>query len=55
MTPGMRFAVGYGRTVLTAALAYVKRQRGTLLRQLDAEAARSGSPPRDAAQRPAAE
>jgi PadR family transcriptional regulator AphA len=36
MTPGMRFAVGYGRTVLTAALAYVKRQRGSFLRQLEA-------------------
>jgi PadR family transcriptional regulator AphA len=55
MTPGMRFAVGYGRTVLTAALAYVKRQRGTLLRELEAEGARSGSQPRDAARQSAAE
>jgi PadR family transcriptional regulator AphA len=35
LTPGMRFAVGYGRAVLSAALAYVRRQRGQFLRELE--------------------
>lgn len=34
LTPGMRFALGYGRTMLSAALAYVKRQQPQLLREL---------------------
>lgn len=37
-TPGMQFAVGYGRAVLTAALGYVRRQRRTLLDALEAQA-----------------
>jgi len=34
LTPGQRFALGYGRTVLSAALAYCKRQRPQLARAL---------------------
>jgi len=34
LTPGMRFAVGYGHAVLTAALAYCRRHRDQLLREL---------------------
>ena len=37
LTPGQRFALGYGRTVLTAALAYCKRQRPQLVRALRGE------------------
>jgi PadR family transcriptional regulator, regulatory protein AphA len=37
LTPGQRFALGYGRTVLTAALAYCKRQRPQLARSLRGE------------------
>jgi PadR family transcriptional regulator AphA len=40
-TPGMRFAAGYGRAVLRAALAYVRAQKAELVREV-AEAA--GSP-----------
>ncbi len=36
LEPGMRFALGFGRTVLAAALAYVKRQRPGLLREIAA-------------------
>lgn len=36
-TPGQRFALGYGRTVVTAALAYCKRQRPQLVRALRGE------------------
>lgn len=43
LTPGMRFALGYGRTVVTAAQAYIVRHRGTLLREL-AEAANATNP-----------
>lgn len=42
LTPGMRFGVGFGRTVLTAALAYVKRQKPQLMRELDSDAAAAG-------------
>lgn len=38
LTPGQRFALGYGRTVLAAALAYCKRQRPQLSRALRGEA-----------------
>lgn len=31
LTPGQRFALGYGRTVVTAALGYLERHRGELL------------------------
>jgi DNA-binding PadR family transcriptional regulator len=31
-TPGMRFAAGYGRAVLGAALAYVRESKGELMR-----------------------
>ncbi len=34
LTPGQRFALGYGRTMLTAALGYLHRQRGGFLREL---------------------
>lgn len=37
LTPGQRFALGYGRTVVTAALAYCKRQRPQLGRALRGE------------------
>ncbi len=37
LTPGQRFALGYGRAVLTAALAYCKRQRPQLARALRGE------------------
>ena len=36
LTPGQRFALGYGRTVLTAALGYMKRQRNGFLREVAA-------------------
>ncbi len=36
LTPGQRFALGYGRTMLTAALGYLHRQRGQLLREVTA-------------------
>jgi PadR family transcriptional regulator AphA len=36
LTPGQRFALGYGRTVLTAALGYMKRQRDGFLREVAA-------------------
>ncbi len=39
LTPGQRFALGYGRTVLTAALAYCKRHRPQLARRLRGEGA----------------
>lgn len=35
LTPGEKFAVGYGRTVLNAALAYSRRHRDQLLRELN--------------------
>lgn len=34
LTPGQRFALGYGRTVVSAALAYCRRQRAQLARDL---------------------
>ncbi|MCB2055818.1 MAG: PadR family transcriptional regulator [Geminicoccaceae bacterium] len=34
LTPGMRFALGYGRTVRTAALAYCRRHRDQLMLEL---------------------
>jgi len=37
LSAGERFAIGYGRTVLNAALAYLKRQRDPFLRDFDAE------------------
>lgn len=36
LTPGQRFALGYGRVMLSSAMAYVKRQHGPLLRELEA-------------------
>lgn len=35
LTPGQRFALGYGRTMLTAAIGYLRRQRAQFLRELD--------------------
>ena len=35
VSPGMRFAAGYGRTVLGAAMAYVREQKGGLVREID--------------------
>ena len=43
LEPGMRFALGFGRTVLAAALAYVRRQRPGLLREIEAQR-RRGEP-----------
>lgn len=34
LTPGQRFALGYGQTVVTAALGYMRRQKDQLLRQV---------------------
>lgn len=39
LTPGQQFALGYGRTVLTAALAYCKRQRPQLVRAIRTQSA----------------
>ncbi len=54
LTPGQRFALGYGRTVLAAALAYCKRQRPQLARRLRGEAdmALAGDSPPAAANDP---
>jgi PadR family transcriptional regulator, regulatory protein AphA len=35
LTPGQRFALGYGRAVLSCAQAYVERQAPALLRELE--------------------
>jgi PadR family transcriptional regulator AphA len=35
-TPGMRFAAGYGRAVISAALAYVRANRADLVREVAA-------------------
>ncbi len=51
LTPGQQFALGFGRTVLTAALAYCNRQRPQLDRALrgepvlEAEPAEAGRTP----------
>jgi PadR family transcriptional regulator, regulatory protein AphA len=45
LTPGQRFALGYGRTVLTAALAYCKRQRPQLARALRGETGNGADDP----------
>jgi hypothetical protein len=42
MTPGMRFAAGYGRAVLGAALAYVRANQAALVQ----EVAAAGGPER---------
>jgi len=44
LTAGQRFALGYGRTVVAAALDYLERHRETLLDEV-AETAASGRPP----------
>ncbi len=44
LTPGQQFALGFGRTVLTAALAYCNRQRPQLARALRGEPAAEGEP-----------
>ena len=44
LTPGQQFALGFGRTVLTAALAYCNRQRPQLGRALRGEAAAETEP-----------
>ena len=36
LTPGQRFALGYGRTVVAAALGYLERHRGQLLAEVAA-------------------
>lgn len=43
MTPGQRFAAGYGRAVLTAAIAYVRRQRPQLLREIGGDQLRQAA------------
>ncbi|HET6469461.1 MAG TPA: PadR family transcriptional regulator [Geminicoccaceae bacterium] len=35
LTPGQSFALGFGRHMLTAALAYAKRQKPALLREIE--------------------
>jgi PadR family transcriptional regulator, regulatory protein AphA len=37
LSPGMRFALGYGRTVIAAALEYMKQERPAFLRELTGE------------------
>lgn len=37
LTPGQRFTLGYGRMMLTAATSYLRHEKGTLLRELEAE------------------
>jgi DNA-binding PadR family transcriptional regulator len=44
LTPGQQFALGFGRTVLTAALAYCNRQRPQLGRALRGEPAAEAQP-----------
>lgn len=46
LTPGQQFGLGYGRIMISTALAYVRRQKGALLRDLD----RFNSPTRAAAE-----
>ncbi|HMR33264.1 MAG TPA: PadR family transcriptional regulator [Geminicoccaceae bacterium] len=41
LTPGQRFTLGYGRMMVTAATSYLRRHKGTLLRELEAEPAAS--------------
>ncbi|MEZ5865501.1 MAG: PadR family transcriptional regulator [Geminicoccaceae bacterium] len=55
LTPGQRFALGFGRTVLAAALAYCKRQRPQLARRLKGGAGldEAADLPREAANDPA--
>jgi DNA-binding PadR family transcriptional regulator len=43
LTPGQRFALGYGRTVLTAALDYLRGQRAEFLSEIEARR-REGRP-----------
>lgn len=49
LTPGMRFGLGFGRTMLTTAIGYVKEHRAELLAE-QAVAAATGSPPARAAE-----
>lgn len=39
LTPGQRFGLGYGRIMISTALAYVRRQKGPLLRELERQRA----------------
>ncbi len=55
LTPGQRFALGYGRTVLTAALAYCKRQRPQLARALRGEPTDAVGPTAEPTPEPARE
>lgn len=53
LTPGMRFDIGFARAVLTAKLAYVRRHKPGLLRELEASAgigADTGVPRAEAAE-----
>jgi DNA-binding PadR family transcriptional regulator len=36
LMPGQRFGLGYGRLMVSTALAYLQRQKGPLLRELEA-------------------
>jgi len=38
LSPGMRFAAGFGRAVLSAALAHIREHRDEVIRELDAGA-----------------
>lgn len=49
-TPGVRFALGFGRTMLSTALAYVKRQKPQLVRELEERAAATNAPAAQAAE-----
>lgn len=40
-TPGTHFALGFGRTMIATALAYVKQQRPRLLRELETRTAQA--------------
>jgi hypothetical protein len=44
MSPGMRFAAGYGRAVLGAALTYVREQRAALVREVAESRSRQAPP-----------
>jgi DNA-binding PadR family transcriptional regulator len=39
LTPGQRFTLAYGRMMLTAAASFLRRHKGPLLRDLEADAA----------------
>jgi DNA-binding PadR family transcriptional regulator len=50
LTPGMRFALNFGRTMLATALAYVEREKPQLLRELGTDADPAPAPVAQAAE-----